>query len=55
VYTVKIGSVVYALHTFQKKSTRGIATPEAEIALIRQRLKEAYLHYETEMTNEAGR
>lgn len=41
VYTVKIGSVVYALHAFQKKATRGIATPKTEMALIKQRLKEA--------------
>ena len=48
VYTVKIGDVVYALHAFQKKLVRGIATPKTEIALIKQRLKEAYLHYEQE-------
>jgi phage-related protein len=49
VYTVKIGDVVYALHAFQKKSARGIATPKAEIALIKQRLKEASIHYEQEI------
>jgi len=49
VYTPKIGNVIYALHAFQKKSTRGIATPKTEIALIRQRLKEAYVHYEQEL------
>jgi phage-related protein len=49
VYTVKIGDVVYALHAFQKKSARGITTPKAEIALIKQRLKEAYIHYEQEI------
>src|SRR6266508_4395802 len=49
VYTVKLGDVVYALHAFQKKSARGIATPKAEIALIKQRLKEAYIHYEQEI------
>jgi phage-related protein len=49
VYTVKIGDVVYALHAFQKKSARGTTTPKAEIALIKQRLKEAYLHYEQEI------
>ena len=52
VYTVKIGAVVYALHAFQKKSARGIATPKAEIVLIKQRLKEAYVHYEQEIANE---
>jgi hypothetical protein len=46
---LKVGDVVYALHAFQKKSARGIATPKAEIALIKQRLKEAYIHYEQEI------
>jgi phage-related protein len=52
VYTIKIGTVVYALHAFQKKSAHGIATPKSEIALIKQRLKQAYVHYEQEMANE---
>jgi hypothetical protein len=34
------------------KSISGIATPKAEIALVKQRLKEAYLHYERELSNE---
>ena len=38
VYTVTFSTVVYALHVFQKKSTRGIATPKREIELIRKRL-----------------
>ena len=29
------------LHAFQKKSKRGIATPKADIDLIKQRLKQA--------------
>jgi len=29
------------LHVFQKKSTRGAATPKADIDLIRERLKVA--------------
>ncbi len=41
VYTVKLRNAVYVLHAFQKKSKRGIATPKAEIDLIRQRLKRA--------------
>ena len=36
VYTVSHGSDLRA-HAFQKKSKRGIATPKAEIDLIRQR------------------
>lgn len=30
--------VIYALHFFQKKSKRGIATPKRELDLIRRRL-----------------
>jgi phage-related protein len=41
VYTVRLASAVYVLHVFQKKSKRGIATPKADIDLIRQRLKTA--------------
>jgi phage-related protein len=39
VYTVRLAERVYVLHAFQKKSKRGIATPQAEIELIRRRLK----------------
>jgi phage-related protein len=31
VYTVRLGSRVYVLHSFQKKSKSGIATPKAEV------------------------
>ena len=41
VYTVKIEDAIYVLHTFQKKSTKGIATPVREIELIRKRLADA--------------
>ncbi len=41
VYTVRLASRVYVLHAFQKKSKSGIATPKAEIDLIKQRLKRA--------------
>jgi len=41
VFTVKFESAVYALHAFQKKSKTGIATPKAEIDLIKSRLKRA--------------
>ena len=46
VYTVRFADAVYALHGFQKKSTRGIATPKREIERIRQRLRQAQVHYE---------
>lgn len=38
VYTVRYSDAVYVLHAFQKKSTRGISTSKADIALIRNRL-----------------
>jgi phage-related protein len=41
VYTVRFEAAIYVLHTFQKKSKRGIATPKADLGLIEQRLKEA--------------
>jgi phage-related protein len=44
-YTVAFPRAVYVLHVFQKKSKRGIATPEREKAVIRVRLKAAEEHY----------
>lgn len=41
VYAVKISDKIYVLHVFQKKSKSGIATPQAEIDVIRKRLKTA--------------
>ena len=41
VYTVRFEGVLYVLHTFQKKATRGIATPQRHLDLIRQRLRDA--------------
>jgi phage-related protein len=46
VYTVRFTKAVYVLHAFQKKSKRGVATPKAELDLIRQRLKRAREDYE---------
>ena len=45
VYTVKFAGVVYVLHAFQKKSTKGVSTPKHEIDLIKDRLKRAEEHY----------
>ena len=39
VYTVRLGKRVFVLHAFQKKSKRGAAAPQADIDLIKQRLK----------------
>lgn len=41
VYTVQFAEAVYVLHAFQKKSTRGTATPARDIDLIRRRLADA--------------
>lgn len=38
VYTIRFADAVYVLHAFQKKSIRGIATPQADIDLVRRRL-----------------
>jgi phage-related protein len=41
VYTVRFAHAVYVLHCFQKKSKHAIETPKLDMALIRERLKEA--------------
>jgi len=46
VYTVKFEKSVYVLHCFQKKSKRGIETPQQDIELIKRRFKEAEEAYE---------
>ena len=45
VYTVRFQDIIYVMHAFQKKSTKGIATPTREITLIKQRLAEAERDY----------
>ena len=44
IYTVRFANAVYVLHCFKKKSKAGIATPKAEMELIRARLREAEVH-----------
>lgn len=39
VYAVQIGEDVWVVHAFQKKSTRGIATPKRELDVVRERLR----------------
>lgn len=46
VYSVKFSGVVYVLHTFQKKSKSGTATPLQDIRRIKERLKAAREHHE---------
>jgi phage-related protein len=38
-YAVKIDVDIWVVHVFQKKSKSGIKTPQAEIDVIRERLK----------------
>jgi phage-related protein len=39
VYALKVGIDIWVVHAFQKKSVRGIKTPQREIDLIRERIK----------------
>lgn len=39
VYTVRFAAAVFVLHVFQKKSSRGIATPKQDLNLIKDRLR----------------
>jgi len=39
VYAVQLADEIWVVHTFQKKSTHGIKTPQPEIDLIKARLK----------------
>jgi phage-related protein len=53
VYTVRMSQAVYVLHAFKKKSNRGIKTPQADIDLIRRRLKAAEEDYATRFARES--
>ncbi len=39
IYAVKIGEFIWVIHAFQKKSKKGIKTPQEEVDLVRERLK----------------
>jgi phage-related protein len=41
VYTVRLAGVIYVLHSFKKKSKRGIETPRQDLDLIKLRMKRA--------------
>jgi phage-related protein len=51
VYTVRYAEVIYVLHAFQKKSTKGIATAATDVAMIRARLRLAQADHQARMTN----
>jgi phage-related protein len=46
VYTVKFSDIVFVLHAFQKKAKKGIATPKADLDVVKQRLKVAAEYYQ---------
>jgi len=46
VYTVRFRKVMYVLHAFQKKSAKGIKTPQTDIEMVERRLKIAQADYE---------
>jgi len=39
IYAVKIGTDIWVIHAFQKKSKTGIKTPQMDVDIIRERLK----------------
>lgn len=41
IYAVRFASAIFILHAFQKKSKSGISTPQFEMDLVRQRLRDA--------------
>ena len=45
VYTVRFQEAIYVLHAYQKKSKKGIKTPQFELEIVRRRLKEAEVDY----------
>lgn len=54
VYTVTFVRAVYVLHCFKKKAKSGIATPRADVELIKERLKRAEEHYRTTHAKKEG-
>jgi phage-related protein len=46
VYTVRFVEVLYVLHCFQKKSTRGIKTTQRDIEMMKARLRLAQEEYD---------
>lgn len=41
VLAVQLGEYIYVLHAFQKKSKKGIGTPQEDTDLVKKRLKDA--------------
>lgn len=54
-YTARLEGVVYVLHAFQKKSTKGITTPKHEVNLIADRYRQAQQIHEREFGSKRGK
>ena len=53
VFAVQLGKKIYVLHAFQKKSKKGIKTPQRDIDLIRRRYNDAQALAKHEKEQEA--
>ncbi|MFT3814306.1 MAG: type II toxin-antitoxin system RelE/ParE family toxin [Acidovorax sp.] len=53
-YTVRLQGWLYVLHCFQKKSTKGIETPKADIELLKSRMKLAEADHATWLKQSKG-
>lgn len=51
IYTIQLKEAILVLHAFQKKSKTGIKTPQEDIELIEQRLKNAVHQYQEWLIN----
>ena len=54
IYTVRFIGWVYVIHCFQKKSVRGIKTPQPDVELIGLRLKAAAEDYQAWVKTQKG-
>ena len=55
VYTVRFSEAVYVLHAFKKKSKHGIKTPQADLNLIKRRLRDAESDHARRFAKESKR
>jgi phage-related protein len=55
VYTARFDTAVHVLHAFQKKSKRGIETPQPERDMTARRLREAETIHRARSVAEGGR
>ncbi len=54
VYTVRFEEAVYVLHAFQKKSKRGIETPQRDMNLVRTRYEAALKRHAGHLATRGG-